>query len=1232
VTPLRPDVRGTALQNFLLAVGVGTSSIWSLQTTVQGFLRWLPLTSMGALFLLIQALIATRPTARAALRFRHASDLRDATAVLVNTGWQDGKAAAGSVTMRELRNCNSDTAQFRYHGEYYKLTGRSSSSSGSSRAPTSSVAEPVQPAVLSAKALHVRAAQGGLSSAEVSKLQSEFTANDIRVPVPPLWRMVCERLMRPVVIFELASLVFWVLDGLGIAALLTVPGIIFFESNTASTRRKALEQLRSSLSPPVQLEILRDGQWQWYGAEEIVPGDILKLAPGQAPCDAALLQGSATVGEASLTGESAPVAKFALSPTVEADGNMQQEPAALHTVFGGTEVLTCSEEPVLAVALRTGFQTRQGALVKRALRSQEELRDRDTLKVVLLLAVFAASAVGYLAWSRTDGLWVKAGIMLSFVVRPSLPVLMTFAVRRQLDILGHKDILCTEPLGVVEAGSVSCCLFDKTGTLTTEQLQAIGVQQNSAAGLTSMRELAADAMAHTILCHCHDVARDAEGQWLGDPIEVAALKALGSVSSMEVVKRYAFSPVLRRMTVVCRRQAEKTGQHGGYLALTKGSAEELLPLLLDPAHDYLQQAEQLSAQGYRVLALAYRNIEAGEEDSTEVSFHATRDEVEQQLHFAGFACFGNPLRPEAKEVVSGLTSSDVRNIMVTGDAVTTACYVAREVGMLADGPIYHLEGEHWTQEADSTAGAVSTNPLAEAPALAARGANLVTTEKALQEAGEEAWRVAAQHVAVFARMSPSGKARVVELLRSHLGDSGRADGRLMMVGDGGNDIGALAAADVGLALSPGKQGDWSFEAADFFDDAGAEKRYKAREMKKRKDLMQVREQAAKESAAWLKEKVAAQRDAGQPATFETVWAIIKESRQMTKKAVDAEEGKQAGVGTAACATAPFVGSTLLTIPELLRRGQCTCAGMVMQTQHIVLQTVFGMWCFAALALQGSRPSEVQLTLSGTLLSAAFLGFVNSAAARDPAKVSPPRSLFEPAVLISTLGQAFIHLFVLRQGVLLAKEAMGPAMLQKLFDFEQMAKQKSMAWPPTGLTFEDLRRPFMPNILNSVVFCLELVIDLSVIMVNHKGGPWMRSIGEDPLLVMSIPAGIAIFALCLQGASWVELVPLPPALRRQVAMLSLLAFAGSFVWDRAVEAVFSRRTAAVRRKLPIRVTGLVPFLRHTPRVLSWVVWIGLVLSFNPILWLVAWQWGQASQRQRLQAQEELLKSRPARSVP
>lgn len=320
--------------------------------------------------------------------------------------------------------------------------------------------------------------------------------------------------------------------------------------------------------------------------------------------------------------------------------------------------------------------------------------------------------------------------------------------------------------------------------------------------------------------------------------------------------------------------------------------------------------------------------------------------------------------------------------------------------------------------------------------------------------------------------------------------------------------------------------------------------------------------------------------------------------------------------------------------ELLRQGQCTKCAMVMQTQHLVLGTIIGMWRYAALSMEGARLSEPQLVLSNLTLTVAFFGFIGARAVRQPSRVSAPESLFETPVLLSTLAQAAIHLWVLGQAVSLAKEAMGPAALQELVEFQRRAREAAAAAPPfdwkaalrgEGGGMSLFSRPFLPNLLNSAVFYVEIVQGLAVLLVNYKGRPWMRGASENVPLLSATVLVLTAVSLCALGwparlPQLLQLTALPPALGRKVAALLAATLAGTFVLDRGVEAMFSPARAKARREAPLVLADLRPMLRVVRVVLArlgpalgWLVWLWLVLSFNPLLWLAAWQWWRFMKR-------------------
>jgi len=292
--------------------------------------------------------------------------------------------------------------------------------------------------------------------------------------------------------------------------------------------------------------------------------------------------------------------------------------------------------------------------------------------------------------------------------------------------------------------------------------------------------------------------------------------------------------------------------------------------------------------------------------------------------------------------------------------------------------------------------------------------------------------------------------------------------------------------------------------------------------------------------------------------------------------------------------------------------------MVMQTQHLVLGTIVGMWRFAALALEGARLSERQMAVSSMSLMLAFFGFIGARPVRRPSGVTPPQSLFEPAVLISTLLQAVVHICVLRYAVSMATTAMGPAKLAELIEFQRWAKAQPFDFQ-AARKGQFLSTPFMPNLLNSVVFYVEIAQAVALLLVNYKGRPWMRSVTENLPLLSSSALALGLVFACASGASpallqALQLTPLPQELAPTVGGLLAATLLGTYALDRAVEAALSSARARARWQAPVQLAEGRPVLPSAARLVSkaavacgWLAFVSMVLSGNPLWWIVAYQW-------------------------
>jgi len=621
------------------------------------------------------------------------------------------------------------------------------------------------------------AAQGVKSHAAAEALRETYQENKVDIPLPEIRDLLVEQFLSPFFVFQTFCVVLWLLDDYWYFALLTLAMLVLFEYITSLNRRRNVQVARSMLRPPHVVYCKRGGQFERISTWELVPGDVFSLVPGEdpVPCDALLLCGSVFVNEAVLTGESTPKAKEAPAPAdVVAEGVLPTRlEESRHVVLEGTVVLQRDVSAVdgkalapdcgcCALVLRTGFGTTSGSLMRKIVHASERVTvdNTEVYAFMLILVVIACVASGYVlrvgledaARSRWK-LFLHCIMVVTSVVPPELPMELSLAVTTSLSALIKKHIYCTEPYRIPLAGAIDVCCFDKTGTLTSDELRVqavVGANGNVAAEGPS-----ADALR--VMGACHELALIA-GDVRGSPSELAAFArsgftlasttrcVAGDGTMTTVIRRFAFSSELRRMSVV----ADRSG--GGFEVLCKGAPEALRPLLAAVPDGYDDAANAAMGAGARVLCLAHKALPASK--TREACAKLTRAEAECALEFDGLLCLENPLKPGTHEAVAALLRSGHRVVVITGDNALTAVAVAKRAGIpRAD---HYITGD----ELDATADAAS---------------------------------VLVRDKAVFARVSPVQKERVIRLLK--------AQGlRTLMCGDGTNDVGALKCADVGVSI------------------------------------------------------------------------------------------------------------------------------------------------------------------------------------------------------------------------------------------------------------------------------------------------------------------------------------------------------------------------------------------------------------------------------------------------
>ena len=620
----------------------------------------------------------------------------------------------------------------------------------------------------------------GLDGADAAARLLAHGPNRLRQKPPrPAWRRFLDQFANLLILVllgaaALAGALGEVKDAavIGVVVLLNAT-LGYIQENRAE---RALAALHDMLAPTARVR--RNGEVEVVDAATLVSGDLLLLEAGErVTADARVLDAhSAEVAEATLTGESAPVAKTPAAVAADA-------PLAEHQgmIFMNTVVTRGRLE---AVVTATGMDTEMGRLANLLGDTSEPATplqaQLDTLgkRLALIAGVVVALMFGA-GLARGDDLMDTAltAIALAVAAIPEgLPAVVTVTLALGMHRMAGRNAIVKKLASVETLGCTTVICSDKTGTLTLNQMTAraliFGGRQYAVSGEgysgdgkisapdgSALPELSAVLRPAAL---CAD-ARIVDGQLIGDPTEGAllALAVRGGVDPgplMAAFPRIAEIPFDsdNKFMATFHREGEQVrmwvkGAPDVLLArATRVQADTGEAPLDATARDALRAAnETLAGQALRVLALAGRRIPAADFDPTGDLQVWTHD-----LTLTALVGIIDPPRPEAREAIRICRAAGVQVKMITGDHRATAAAIAAELGLVGRA--------HEGRELD--------------------GLSPVELQRLVEDA------------AVFARVTPEHKTRIVEALQ--------AGGHVVaMTGDGVNDAPALKAADIGVAMA-----------------------------------------------------------------------------------------------------------------------------------------------------------------------------------------------------------------------------------------------------------------------------------------------------------------------------------------------------------------------------------------------------------------------------------------------
>ncbi len=515
--------------------------------------------------------------------------------------------------------------------------------------------------------------------------------------------------------------------------------------------QRAADELRAVVAPLA--EVLRDGTWTTIHPRELVPGDVIHLDAGDlVPADARILdERDLHVQQAALTGESLPVEKSAVS----GEPGAAITPDAPNYLFLGTSVVSGTALAEITVTGRaTAFGDIAARLAARAPQTEFDRGLRHFGFLIMRTVFFLVLVVLMLNLARHRDPFESFLFALALAVGLTpefLPMITTVTLGQGAIRMGRQKVIVKHLEAIQNFGSIDILCSDKTGTLTSGEM-------SFARSLDPVGEKSGYPLALGILN-----SRFQSG--IESPLDVAILTQQQDNARDDYAKidEIPFDFERRRLSVVVRSGTSR-------LLIAKGAPDGLIECCtraeVDGARLPLDESltariratnDELSEQGERVLGVAFREI-------PQQPAYDAHDE--QDLVFAGFLAFDDPPLADAAGALQALRDDGVAVKVLTGDNERVAKHVCASVGI--------------------------------DPASILLGSDL-------DKIDDRALEHVAESTAIFARVSPAQKDRIIRALKQ----SGHVVGFL---GDGVNDAPSLRTADVGISV---------MNAADIAKDAAA---------------------------------------------------------------------------------------------------------------------------------------------------------------------------------------------------------------------------------------------------------------------------------------------------------------------------------------------------------------------------------------------------------------------------
>lgn len=601
----------------------------------------------------------------------------------------------------------------------------------------------------------------GLSAKEAESRLKKYGLNEIKEKKGPSpFRIFLGQFNSPIVWILCAAVILSLavneyIDAAAISVLLLLNAVLgFIQEYRAEKAIDALKRMEA-----IKCRVIRNGIEQEIKSKYVVPGDILIIEEGsKLAADARIIENfSLETQESSLTGESTPVEKSSNSLPIEtilADRK--------NMLYSGTDAV---RGRAVAIVVSTGMNTEIGKIAKLI----EDVKREETplqkklaklSKAISIVTIFIAVIIffsGIIRGVSPLGMFITSIALAVAAIPEGLPAVVTISLAIGVQRMAKRNALVRKLPSVETLGSTTVICTDKTGTLTMNEMvvkkiyvdnEIIDVYTNSKENFSDEPKDLDFLLSIGVLCNNASLNKEKS---LGEPTELALL-ACGLRKGMEkgiLLKEFErideipFTSEKKFMVTIHKTQAGEVAYMKGApdivlercnRILVNGRTKKIYPKDKEIINS---EIESFATKALRVIGFAYKET-------------SSKKDAESDFVFVGMQAMMDPPRPEAKDAIKKCHNAGIKVVMITGDHKLTAKAIADELGIKGDV----ISGD----ELDKI--------------------NLPEV---------------VENIAVYARVNPSHKLRIIEALKQkgHI---------VAMTGDGVNDAPALKEADIGIAM------------------------------------------------------------------------------------------------------------------------------------------------------------------------------------------------------------------------------------------------------------------------------------------------------------------------------------------------------------------------------------------------------------------------------------------------